>query len=180
MKKVFLSLIGAISAITLQANESMLLLNATNEMKKLIEAEERFDNGKTTFDDKVLFKIYLEPKLKEMQEETVFDIHLTINDPSYIFIANGALMDPFTTSTALDVYAAKKCVFDFSKLTTDEMKAIVNSKEFESSILLKNKTSFFNNQASATTKTDYKRFIYALRFANCPSEETLNWYLNAK
>ncbi|AHJ13101.1 hypothetical protein [Sulfurospirillum multivorans] len=182
MKKSILFIVTIFSVLELNASEvSRASIDPMQELKDLVAAEERHINGEATFTDKVILITHLGPSMKRLQEEIVYKTSIKIEDPSYLPIANGALIMLDSASTALDIYSIKTCSNDLSNFTNEDMKAITASNEFASAFALKQKTLTSNDHMPTAKRADYVRFIHALRAANCKdSDAALQKYLETK
>ncbi len=182
MKKSILFCVTIFCLLELSASDvSRSSINPTQELKKLVDAEERHINGESTFADKVIMITHLGPSIKRLQEELVYKTSIDIESPSYIPIANGALMMLHSTSTALDIYSVRNCSDDLTKFTNEDLKAIFTSNDFGSAYELKKKTIIADGHIPTAKRADYVRFIHALRAANCKNDDvSLQKYLETK
>jgi len=181
MNKYIYLLVTVFCTLGLNASaETKILTDPIKEMKDLMAAEERQMKGEATFNDEVLIRVHLNPAVKRLQEEIVFKTSIDTKSPSYVPIANGALMMLDATSTALDIYSIKNCSDDLSKFSNEDFKAIFTSNDFGSAYELKKKTLTTSDHISTAKRADYVRFIHALRASNCNDNEELQKYLETK
>ena len=181
MNKFIYLLVTVFCTLGLNASEeTKISTDPMQEIKDLIAAEERQMKGETTFKDEVLMRIYLSPAIKRLQEEIVFKSSIDTKSPSYVPVANGALMMLHATSTALDIYSVRNCSDDLSKFSNEDFKAIFASNDFGSAYELKKKTLTTSDHTSTAKRTDYIKFIHALRASNCNDSEELQKYLETK
>ena len=182
MKKLIILVITIFCLLELSASDvSRASIDPMQELKNLMASEERQINGEATFADKFVLITHLGPSIKRLQEEIVYKTSIDLESPSYIPIANGALIMLDSASTALDIYSIKTCSNDLSKFTNEDMKTITTSNEFASAFALKQKTLTSNDRIPTAKRADYVRFIHALRAANCEDNDAaLQKYLETK